>query len=181
FVFVATDARQGRLIRPAFLYHFAEDLPIYATSAAYEADQDANGRDMDGLMFADMPWVIADDADARAIRRAFERHWPSRVLRRSRLYAMGYDAYRLIPQLVARDTWEAPWPGVTGRLTLGAGGRIERDLDIAQIRGGAAVRLDPIVPPGYFDAFEPVGTPEFSDQTDGDTDPLPLPAAPRQE
>lgn len=141
FVFIASNARQGRLIRPAFLYHFAEDMPIFATAAVYENDSDANGRDLDGLVFADMPWVISPDEDSSDVQRAFSRHWPSRVNRRSRLYAMGYDAYRVIPELVSEQPLVDPWPGATGDLTLGESGQMRRNLNVAVIRGGSAQML----------------------------------------
>ncbi|MFK7885641.1 MAG: penicillin-binding protein activator [Gammaproteobacteria bacterium] len=141
FVFVATNARQGRLIRPAFLYHFAEDMPIFATATAYEDDAQANGRDLDGLVFADMPWVIAPDQNLSDVQRAFARHWPSRVSRRSRLYAMGYDAYRMIPELLNAQPLIDPWPGATGNLSLGQSGQVRRQLDVAVIRGGRAEML----------------------------------------
>ncbi|MEM6640785.1 MAG: penicillin-binding protein activator, partial [Pseudomonadota bacterium] len=176
FAFVATNPRQGRLIRPAFKYHFAEDMPIFATSAAYEDDADANGRDIDGLKFADMPWVISDGENASGVRDAFSRHWPSRVLRRDRLYAMGYDAYRLIPQLIASDTWLDPWPGVTGRLTLDAGGRIERKLDVAEIRGGTAIQLETLPTPLAPDLSDPLldDAPVDDDPEEISLDPTPV-------
>lgn len=144
FVFVAADERQGRLIRPAFLYHFAEDLPLYATSAIYEADARANGRDLDGLVFADMPWILRPDEAMLQVQEALGRHWPSRMNRRGRFYALGYDAYRLIPQLTGEAPLAEPLAGATGDLLMGPGGRIVRRLDVAQIRGGLAVRLDPV-------------------------------------
>jgi hypothetical protein len=144
FVFVASDARQGRLIRPAFLYHFAEDLPVFATAAIYEDDADANGRDLDGLVFADMPWVLQPDDAAMQVQSAFARHWPSRVSRRARLYGLGYDAYRVIPQLLQSEPLSTPWAGVTGRLFMSERGQIGRQLDVAVIRGGRAQILGPV-------------------------------------
>lgn len=145
FVFVAGNARQGRQIRPAFSYHFAEDLPIFSTSAIFEDDAARNGRDLDGIVFADMPWIIAPDEAVRTAQIAYSRYWPNRVNRRGRLYALGFDAYRLIPQLMSTDNpLAAPWPGTSGKLSMGIGGRIERELDVAQIRNGLAIGLPPI-------------------------------------
>ena len=141
FIFVASNARQGRLIRPALLYHYAEDLPVFATSAIFEDDPKANGRDLDGLVFADMPWVIDPQASTQTVQRAYAQHWPSRVSRRGRLYALGYDAYRMIPELLNSDPMTEPWLGVTGRLSLGTGNQIRRELDVAVIRGGMAEPL----------------------------------------
>ncbi|MFK8017049.1 MAG: penicillin-binding protein activator [Gammaproteobacteria bacterium] len=141
FVFVASNARQGRLIRPALLYHYAEDLPVFATAAIFEDDAKTNGRDLDGLVFADMPWVIDPEEATQTVQRAFAKHWPSRVSRRGRLYAMGFDAYRMIPALLEAEPMSEPWTGVTGNLTIAAGNQIQRDLEVAVIRGGAAEPL----------------------------------------
>jgi len=72
-------------------------------------------------------------ADTRARTQA---RWEASGQRQSRLFAFGYDAASLTVQLRAG---QPAWPllGLTGRLGLTSGGRIERELDWAQISGGA--------------------------------------------
>ena len=104
-----------------------------------------NGRDLDGVIFADMPWIVAPDENVQRAQIAFSRYWPNRVSRRGRLYAFGYDAYRLIPQLMTSETpLELPWPGTTGTLSMGPGGRIERAQEVAEVRDGLAIQLPPV-------------------------------------
>jgi outer membrane PBP1 activator LpoA protein len=84
-----------------------------------------------------MPWMIASDSASEQLRGIVAGAWPARATRRGRLYAFGYDAYRLIPSLRNRTLGQSGFvPGMTGRLTIQADGRIRRDLDWAQIRGG---------------------------------------------
>jgi outer membrane PBP1 activator LpoA protein len=136
FIFVAAQASQGRLIRPQLRFHYAGDIPTYATSEAFEPDETAN-IDLDGIIFPDMPWMIANDPVSDELRGAVKQAWPARANRRGRLYAFGYDAYRLLPTLRARTAGQARRvPGMTGRLTIEPDGRIYRDLDWAQIRDG---------------------------------------------
>jgi outer membrane PBP1 activator LpoA protein len=136
FIFVAAQASHSRLIRPQLRFHYAGDIPTYTTSDAFEPDETANV-DLDGIMFPDMPWMIANDPISEELRGAVKQAWPGRVSRRGRLYAFGYDAYRLLPTLRARQAGQTRRvPGMTGRLTIEPDGRIYRDLDWAQIRDG---------------------------------------------
>jgi outer membrane PBP1 activator LpoA protein len=136
FIFVAAQPAQSRLIRPQLRFHYASDIPTYSTSDAFEPDETANV-DLDGLIFPDMPWMIAGDSASEQLRGIVAGAWPARATRRGRLYAFGYDAYRLIPSLRNRTLGQSGFvPGMTGRLTIQADGRIRRDLDWAQIHDG---------------------------------------------
>jgi outer membrane PBP1 activator LpoA protein len=136
FIFVAAQAAQSRLIRPQLRFHYAGDLPMYATSDAFEPDATAN-LDLDGMMFPDMPWMIAGDPISEELRAAVQEAWPARANRRGRLYAFGFDAYRLIPSLRNHLQGQAAAiAGMSGRLVIGIDGRIRRDLDWAEIRDG---------------------------------------------
>lgn len=136
FVFLATSPNTARLIRPQLRFHFAHDLPVYATSATYEPDKSAN-QDLNGLMFADIPWELAPDNTAVVLRQAIERYWPRRARSLVRLYALGFDAYRLIPLLHNRsEPLRRPVQGATGVLTADPQGRLHRRLVWAQFRNG---------------------------------------------
>ncbi len=136
FIFVAAQPSQGRLIRPQLRFHYAGDVPMYTTSDAFEPDEAANV-DLDGVMFPDMPWMISSDAVTEGLREAVRQAWPARASRRGRLYAFGFDAYRLIPALRSgvRGVSSAIG-GATGRLTIDNEGRVRRELDWAEIRDG---------------------------------------------
>lgn len=136
FVFVAGTAGAARQILPQLKFHYAGDVPVYATSDSFEPDPGAN-TDIDGLLFPDMPWMISADAVTGQIRDGVRNAWPVRTARRDRLYAFGFDAYRLVPALRSKALSEvADISGMTGRLRLDDHNRIRRELDWAQIRGG---------------------------------------------
>jgi outer membrane PBP1 activator LpoA protein len=135
FIFLGALAAQARLLRPQLRFHFAAELPVYATSAVYEPHPTAN-EDLDGIVFADIPWLVdppADDPLTLALREIGEDQWR----RRARLYALGYDAYRLVPLLRADASLERGYAGATGWLTMEPGGRIHRQLAIAELHNGA--------------------------------------------
>ena len=146
FLFLAGQPQQGRLIRPQLKYHNAGELPIYSSSDLYEPGAAAN-QDLDGVVFVDMPWMLADDAATRGARNDAQELWSEATRRRSRLYAFGIDAYRLIDELRTPEAFHGYVPGATGRLTLDSGGRIHRQLDWAQFQADGTVRAVPAPAP----------------------------------
>jgi outer membrane PBP1 activator LpoA protein len=109
---------------------------VYSMSDSFEPDPTANS-DLDGMLFPDMPWMVANDPVTVQIRDAVRAAWPARTARRDRLYAFGFDAYRLVPALRSKSPAEAgDISGVTGKLHLDGQNRIRRDLDWSQIRNG---------------------------------------------
>ena len=141
FVFTVGGPSTERLIVSQLKFHYAGDVPVYSTSDSYEPDPSGNA-DLDGLSFPDMPWMVSNDPVTSRIRDAVHAAWPTRTLRRDRLYAFGFDAYRLVPALRGKTlTATEVIDGVTGRLHLDDHNRIRRDLDWAQIRDGVPVGL----------------------------------------
>lgn len=141
FVFVGAQPVQGRSLRPALRFHLAEDLPVYATSDIFEPDAHANN-DLEGVIFPDMPWVISPDAASTELRTALNKHWPVRARGRGRLYAFGFDAYRIVPLLKAGKFGSAhAIPGMTGLLSIDEKGRVRRELDWARVSDGKAAPI----------------------------------------
>ena len=148
FVFMLARPAQARLLRPLLRFHRAGDLPVYATSHPYTGIPDPRrDRDMDGLMFCGMPWLL-DRTQARpALVQDLTALWPERMRRWPRLFALGIDAYEIIPVLSALASGELAWfEGVTGRLTLDNRGRLHRKLLWARFQGGEPKLLPPLTP-----------------------------------
>jgi outer membrane PBP1 activator LpoA protein len=141
FVFVAGTPSIERLMVSQLKFHYAGDVPVYSTSDSFEPDPGANG-DLDGLYFPDMPWMVSADPVTGRIRDAVRGAWPSRTARRDRLYAFGFDAYRLVPALRSKSlSGTNEIAGVTGKLHLDDHNRIRRELDWAQIKNGVPAAL----------------------------------------
>lgn len=138
FVFIVGTPGAARLIMPQLKFHYAGDVPVYATSDSFEPDPSANA-DIDGMLFPGTPWMISNDPVTAQIRDGVRAAWPARTARsdRSRLYAFGFDAYRLVPELRSNaPNSTSDIAGVTGKLHLDTQNKIRRDLDWAQIKGG---------------------------------------------
>ena len=140
FVFLATDAKAGRLIKSQLKFHYAGELPVYSTSFIYSLDGRSNS-DLNGVMFADTPWVIAPPAWIADYPQMYNEFWPAEK-RLARLHAMGYDAYHLVGALFgSADRPMDEIIGATGRLYLEADGRVHRKLAWAQFERGVPVAL----------------------------------------
>ncbi len=141
FVFVAGTPSAERLIVSQLKFHFAGDVPVYSTSDSFEPDPAANA-DLEGLSFPDMPWMVSNDPVTARIRDSVRGAWPTRTTRRDRLYAFGFDAYRLVPALRSKSlSGMTEIAGVTGKLRLDDRNRIRRELDWAQMRNGVPAPL----------------------------------------
>lgn len=141
FVFIGAYPAQGRSLRPALRFYLSDDLPVYATSDIFEPDTQANN-DLDGVIFPDMPWVISPDAVSTELRTTLNKYWPVRARGRGRLYAFGFDAYRIIPLLKAGKFGSShAIPGMTGLLSIDDKGRVRRELDWARVSDGKPVPI----------------------------------------
>lgn len=144
FIFLAADAKHARLIKPQLSYNRASRVPIYATSNVFTGRGDPGlDADLDGIQFGDMPWMLVGDGRIAELRKTLQ---PGTAYARTgldRLFALGVDAYALIPQLDRLGSENgARFGGVTSGLSVGNGGRLHRQLLWAQFRKGVPVLLD---------------------------------------
>ena len=144
-VFMAAFPTGARQIKPQIAFHHGADLPVYSTSHVWSGMPDpVNDRDLDGVVFGDMPWLIAPAQPDGTPRRQPGAAQGGRDSKFPRLYAFGADAYRLAIALrrIAGDE-SAGIDGLTGRLFAGADHRIVRRLAWARFSGGLPAPHDP--------------------------------------
>jgi len=144
FIFLATDPRHARLIKPQLNYHHAARVPVYATSHVFTGRGDPNkDTDLDGILFPDMPWMLVGDGRVAELRKLLQPNWPYAHSGLDRLFALGVDAYAVIPHLNRLSSENAVrFGGVTSGLSLERGGRLHRQLLWAQFRKGVPVLVD---------------------------------------
>lgn len=138
FIFMAAFSRQGRLLRPQLKFHHASNIPVYSTSHVYEGVSEPQmDRDMNGVRFSDMPWTLSENSKNVGLKQQIETIFPNSSKRYMRLYALGIDAYNIIPELnrLRRNRF-ASYPGETGTLYLDVGNRLQRKLLWAQFQSG---------------------------------------------
>jgi outer membrane PBP1 activator LpoA protein len=120
-----------------------EDIPTYATSDIHDPTRTAADRDLDGLIFPDVPLLVDPDGSGRAAATRFREFTTASARQQPRLFAFGFDAYLLIQALYAGSNTGWPLPGATGELYLGEDGRIRRVLPFAEFRSGRPATLAP--------------------------------------
>ena len=140
FIFMGADASSGRLLKSQLKFHYSGDLPVYSTSSIYSMDGRSDS-DLNGIMFADTPWIIDPQPWIADMPDTFAEYWPEQK-RLGRLHAMGYDAYHLVASLfAARGGLMEELDGATGRLYLDYDGQVHRRLAWAQFQSGIPVAL----------------------------------------
>ena len=140
-IFVAADASAGRLLVPQLRFHYAGDIPTYATSAVHESH--ASDSDLNGVLFPDTPWVLLEDDASLQLKTSLDTYWPQRTSPTwTRFYGLGFDAYRLIPLLYDRPEGFASVRALSGELSLGEDGRVRRRLPFAQFRNGRPLAIN---------------------------------------
>lgn len=142
-VFMAASPQQARLIKPLLTFYFAGQIPVYATSTVYTGrPSPQNDRDLNGVMFCDMPWVLDSSSQLPpgigSIQSRVATLWPGGS--NSKLYAMGVDSYFLMNDLHGLSGSNA-YDGATGDLYLGPDRQIHRKLQWAKIENGVPVLM----------------------------------------
>ena len=145
FVFTAAFPAGARQLMPRLAFHHGGDLPVYATSHVWSGVPDPiNDRDLDGIVFGDMPWLVAPTESDRLLREQLDAALPGRVMPLLRLYAFGADAYRLAIGLrrIAGDRLSSI-DGHSGRLSVDANHRISRRLEWTRFVDGVPAPYEP--------------------------------------
>lgn len=134
--FVALEAQQAKLARA----YIAPTLPIYATSLINTGNDAIARLDLNGIAFADMPWLLS--ADDPAVLAYTHPEAGQLNFELQRFYALGIDAYRIARELLKPDPNLDALDGVTGRIALGRGNVLVRRPRAAQFFEGE-LRLMP--------------------------------------
>lgn len=125
---LAPDPATARTWRPLLVFHMTGDVPVYATSAINDGDDDTRNRDLNGVMFVETPAMLPPNTGSRL----------------TRLKALGQDAITLAlhwEQAAATDYWIIQ--GETGVLRRKKNGSVERALELATF-DGSQIRSRPL-------------------------------------
>lgn len=124
-------------VLPALTYYH-NTLPLYSLSGAWDPAADASGqKDLDGLRFCDLPWML--DA-TRPEQASLYEAIPRPVGGYDRLQAFGGDAWTLLKR------WQAVQDGEvltlrTGKLQADHSGHLRRIPTCAEVSNGTATPL----------------------------------------
>lgn len=119
---------------PALRFHFAEGVPVFATSQTVRGMTTERMSTLNGFRVSELPWFVTGDPLFADLNGAFSLDGNLFVA----LYALGADAFRLADRLpLLLDGSMVGLLGSTGELTRLPDGRIQRELARTIIRGGS--------------------------------------------
>jgi outer membrane PBP1 activator LpoA protein len=140
-IFLVADPAQASNFRSQLKFFDSGDVAIYASSMSFSGIADKQDKDMDGIIFSDMPWTFQGKRN-RQFAAALEQ-WPQAMQRYSRLYSLGLDAYYIIPylKLLKQYPFER-FSGLTGNISLNDKNQIHRELTWGVFKKGSPELLE---------------------------------------
>ena len=134
-IFLLAYPSKARQIMPLLNYYYAADVPVFATASVYGGSSNAlKDKDLDGIIFCDIPWVFAHQMGTR--------NWPEQFNSYNRLYALGKDSFALATQLNHLMLFPADESiAGDGILYLKPSQQVSRVLEWGQFRQGLAHSL----------------------------------------
>lgn len=138
-VVALVNAVEVTALVPALRYHYADDIPAYATAQTLLGANNTTLRAMDGYGVVELPWQLPEEPGRALIEAAF----PLGRDPFASMYALGADALRLVDRVLpANRSAAAQVLGNTGVLTVGPDGKVQRELARMRVARGALVQAD---------------------------------------
>lgn len=139
-IFLLAQPKQARQIKPLLDYYYAGNVPVYATSQIYPGNVNSKrDRDINGVIFCDMPWVLHHNARVKQRYDLIASLWPHSSHAYPRLYALGIDAFDIATHFKNLTLFrEFGLKGTTGTLLLDKRHRINRELLWLKVNKGTA-------------------------------------------
>lgn len=142
FLFLVARPLKARQLVPQLKFHRSGQLPLIATSHAYNGSPNPQQNiDLNDLIITDIPWMFAGEEQTDPAYQALQSQNDGNMGGLIRLYAMGVDAYRLLPELnaMSRDP-EYIYPGATGDLSVNDLGQVQRETSWGRFKQGQLER-----------------------------------------
>ena len=132
-VLLAMNGEHAALVKP-----YLGEVRAYASGLIFDRPSLATAHDLDGIRVVEVPWLLTPDAPAFAALKPPDVDSDALI----RLYAFGFDAYRIASAFHAEPPGEFDLDGATGRISLD-GRRFVREGALGVYRDGQLVPLEP--------------------------------------
>lgn len=129
-IILIANSIQTRLLKPYIDVNtstFSGQIPIYATSKSHSIEGDKlDQKDLVSLKFTEIPWML-DRKRFASPSKLHDQLWKANNDDAQRLFALGYDAWKLIGQLAQmRALPSLTAQGMTGQLSVTNDGVVKR-------------------------------------------------------
>ena len=132
-VLLAMNGEHAALVKP-----FLGEVRAYASGLIFDRPSLATAHDLDGVRVVEIPWLLTPGAPAFAALKPPEADGDALA----RLYAFGFDAYRIAAAFHAEPPGQFDLDGATGHVSLD-GRRFVREGALGVYRDGQLVPLEP--------------------------------------
>ncbi|WP_022941422.1 penicillin-binding protein activator [Psychromonas hadalis] len=114
---------------------FAKKIPLYASSRSHSFDRNnMQNKELSRLVFSDHPFLLNQDS---ALSIEVKQAWKKQSFSTLRLFALGFDSYQLIEQLIyLQNSNDALYKGLIGELRLDEDNSIQAKLSWAKYQNG---------------------------------------------
>jgi outer membrane PBP1 activator LpoA protein len=129
-VVALVDNTEANALVPALRFHFASDLPVYASSQTTRRARPGSLNELSGFHVSELPYFLAGDPVFATLALPFDLDKNPFAS----LIALGSDAFRITERL--EPDGQLVLIGSTGLLRQQADGRINRELAWGTIAGG---------------------------------------------
>lgn len=137
-IIVFASPEQTELLNPmieASLSPFNDKVvPVFASSRSFSLNFSNNSlRDLRNLTFTEMPWMLPSN-QWQAISDEVNTLWPEKNDTLRRLFALGFDAYKLTSVMNSLQTLpQLSMQGMTGKLSINNQGNVVRAMSLGHI------------------------------------------------
>ena len=138
------DNTQANALVPALKFHFASQLPVYASSQTVRGAKRAKIAPLAGFRVSELPWLMLTEPLQQTVQDSFSLRGSSL----SSLYALGADAYRVADRLpILRVSTDLGMLGNTGALWVDAQRRFHRQQQWGVVSDGKLIPMPTVVDP----------------------------------
>lgn len=136
------DNTQANALVPALKFHFASQLPVYASSQTVRGAKRAKVAPLAGFRVSELPWLMQTEPLQQTVQDSFSLRGSSL----SSLYALGADAYRVADRLpILKVSTDLGMLGNTGALWVDAKRRFHRQQQWGVVSNGKLVPMPTVI------------------------------------
>ncbi|MEL7311662.1 MAG: penicillin-binding protein activator [Pseudomonadota bacterium] len=139
-IFLGANANNASQLKPQLRFHYAGDIPVIATSSVNEAGTTESVNDLNGVEFAEIPWLL-DRMSGRPTPLDRIDDTLLNVRRQPRLFALGHDALSVGLSIYANNVPLTGIEGATGLLLVDDLGNVTRQPGWARFERGRPVSI----------------------------------------
>jgi outer membrane PBP1 activator LpoA protein len=124
---------------------FAESMPLYASSRSHSNDRfNMQNKELSQLVFSDNPFLLNQYTE---LNQEVQKAWGKQSFSTLRTFALGFDSYQIIDQLVyLQNNENTVYKGLVGELSLDSNNNVGAKLSWATYQDGALFEVTSPIP-----------------------------------